>query len=911
MPREPRFNLPGVTNGVLADVLRLEIETDPAGLVNLIVNPDGSLGGYGWEATSGGTLVRSATTNGPALEFVASTGAPFFLTEYMAVTAGHYLAARWLEAGYTGPGTGGWYRARFDYYNAAGTYVSSSVYTSWYQLTTNVRAYGPVVVPATVTKARLHIDLASNNAGGNLSGGTGYYRYTDVTVATSAVSGDLGIVRTNLLTNPSFTTNSTGWQNEPNEAGSAVRIAAPSTMLSADQTAMGFAFKVSSGGDQSIAYGRESATRAVTPLSRYYIRARFAWRPNLDGYLQSGDSAHASVQWFNDASGSRSGAASLTDYTSSLTAPDANGWVFRDHGGYIDIPASGVTGMRVAMANTMEGGGSFLVDKLLLEKVPAGTTGERPYFDGGTTDAAGWVYDWTGTANASTSTAASPELDYIPPVPTIDILDSAYSLSVGVTRNALDVGTITAEVADAALDPADSDLIRPGRACRLTARDAAGEWQPIYTGKLNAATVTYPLLAKVPDAKKARIVLSGTDNISTLAATKRLSSVATIAELPFVLEGAGVPWNVNGSGAQVGAAIVRTYDENATALDQVAMTRDTVSGYAWVNKRNTLEAWDAATIDDTPVLTLDEDVYTGNGVAISFDTDACINEVTVVRRSVDALGGAVEETSTYTDTASIKQWGRHSATFTVLAPVAPAMFAAAVLAANATPVRRITSVTVNIKDETYLPVAHLDMYDVVTLVNTEKSISQDAFITGIQHAIVAGKWLVTFTFSSLTAVAAPQLIPPLKAGAVGHPAISVYKTSAQSLTANTTTTILMNVIRFGPSGGLVLDSGTVTISASGWYQVNGCVTFAASTASARRIVWIGIGSSPGALSTFLHTNTVASAQDTSNFTTLSVSAVVYLTTGQVVGVGANAATGWGIEVSQTYMNNLSVARIGG
>lgn len=44
---------------------------------------------------------------------------------------------------------------------------------------------------------------------------------------------------------------------------------------------------------------------------------------------------------------------------------------------------------------------AFYVDAVLLEQ----TSELRPYFDGATTDALGWDYGWTGTANASTSTA--------------------------------------------------------------------------------------------------------------------------------------------------------------------------------------------------------------------------------------------------------------------------------------------------------------------------------------------------------------------------------------------------------------------------------------------------------------------------------------------------------------------------
>lgn len=897
--REPLFDIPGVSDGVLADVLRLDIETDPTGLTNLIVNPDGALGGYGWEATIGGTLVRSATTNGPALEFVtAASGAPFFISEYLDVTAGQYLAARWLEKGYTGPGTGGWYRFRFDYYNAAGTYVSSSTYSTYYQLTTNVRAYGPVLIPATVTRARFRLDFYANNTGTAPSGGSGAYRFTDVTVAAAATSGALGNVRTNVLTNPSFTTNLTGW-TKPATGVTLTRVDATTLPgINAGQaTALGWVAKVE-GNYLTAMY--ESASRAVTPLARYYVRARVAVRvaaTPTTGYLADGEAPALVVQNYNGAT--KVSANFLEFHKVYLADADAGGWVYFDLDGYYAVAGSGVTHARVEV-NTQNATGTIYVSDLLFELVPAGTTGVRTYFDGSTPDAGGWVYDWTGTANASTSTATSAELDYIPPVPTIDVLGKTFS--VGVTRGALDPGTLTAEVIDVALDPADADLIRPGRAGALVARDATGAWKTLYTGKLDAATVTYPLLAKVPDAKKARIVLSGTDNIATLASAQRLHSVATIAELPYVLEGASVPWNVNGSGAQVGAATIRTTDANATALDQVAMTRDTAHGYAWVDSVNVLQAWDAASLSATPVATLDASVY--SDVEISFDTDSCINEVTVVRRSLDALGAAIEETNTYLDAASIKEWGRHAATFTVLAPVVPATFAAEVLAANATPQRRITSVTVSVRDADTLPYAHLDLYDAVQLVNTEKGINQLARITGIVHTITAKKWLIRFTFAAATSVASPQVIPPLKPGALGIPHLDMMKNaSAFSIPNNAWTTPTGWTVT--SSSGVTLAGSAATMAVAGTYLVTGQLTFAPNSTGSRRQARLLKGATMVA-----RTEASNSIAGSSASVSLPVHTIVSVAAGDVLTLQGWQNTGAALNVEAAEVCFLRIYRLG-
>ncbi|WP_418061796.1 hypothetical protein [Pimelobacter simplex] len=151
------------------------------------------------------------------------------------------------------------------------------------------------------------------------------------------------------------------------------------------------------------------------------------------------------------------------------------------------------------------------------------------------------------------------------------------------------------------------------------------------------------------------------------------------------------------------------------------------------------------------------------------------------------------------------------------------------------------------------------------------------------------------------------------AAAVGGdpiPAISAYKTTALSLAANTSTIVDLNVVRGVATGGMALENGTVVVPRGGWYQVNGNVTFASSTAANRRFVWIGVGSSPGTFSTVVQTSVLASAQDAASISGLDVSATVFLTAGQVVSLVAQTGTNWGLDVSQPYMNALTVAYLG-
>lgn len=369
-------------------------------------------------------------------------------------------------------------------------------------------------------------------------------------------------------------------------------------------------------------------------------------------------------------------------------------------------------------------------------------------------------FDRVTVATAATS-GALLGLGYLPPVPYLDVLGPTHEIKV--ERAALDVGSLTATILDSTLDPADAPTIRPGRRVRLRALTTDGLWETLYTGKLTAATVRYHLLEDVPDQKRARITLTAVDNTAVLAAAERPQSVATVDELPYVLEGVSVPWNANGSGDQVTSATVRVTAEGVTALDQVALTRDTAHGYAWVDRFGVINVWDAATIPATSLLTLDEDLYTD--APIGFDTDECINEVVVTVRSKDSTGQAVETTTAYTDADSIRTWGRHRAEFTVLAPTSAATFAAEVLAANAVPVLRIPEAFVSVRSATELPAAHLDLYDAVTLVNTDKGLSELARVTSISLDITPEAFFATFGFATPDAVAAPQVIAPLKSTA--------------------------------------------------------------------------------------------------------------------------------------------------
>jgi len=197
-------------------------------------------------------------------------------------------------------------------------------------------------------------------------------------------------------------------------------------------------------------------------------------------------------------------------------------------------------------------------------------------------------------AVADTSAAVAHPMVF--PDPWVNVLGPTHSITID--RAGLDVGTLDAEILDAALDPSTSSDLRPGRRVRCTVRQPDDSWAPIYTGKADRLDVEYDEKAHPP--KPPRITLAAVDGVTSLASPRRSLGVGNIIELPLLLEGCGVPWNTNGSGDQVPSAVAVSTNDNASALDQVAITRDTRHGSAWVDRSGVLHVEDRAVLRPEP-----------------------------------------------------------------------------------------------------------------------------------------------------------------------------------------------------------------------------------------------------------------------------------------------------------------------
>jgi hypothetical protein len=402
------------------------------------------------------------------------------------------------------------------------------------------------------------------------------------------------------------------------------------------------------------------------------------------------------------------------------------------------------------------------------------------------TDGAFYV-EWKETTLVTAAAASDipAGYGYIEPFEWTNILSPATNIVID--REELNLGVLSATIRSATLDPAVDDLIRPGNPVIVSATPDAGvTWSPLFTGTINNAASVYDYHQTDPD-KRAKITLSAVDPVSAIANVKRPRGVANVADLRAILEGCGVPWLVNGDSSHSGdnyrgrggtqsTAVFIVTNPDANALDQVTITRDSKLAKAWVTRFGQIAVYDSIALPTTVRATLDETTY--SDLSVDYDTDRCINTVTVkLLRTNLATGQTVEVAyGPYVDQASVERWGARSAEFRVQGlsdnEATISAYAAQVLAANATPQVRVNSVRLPITTNAGFSLgagtrrAFLDLYDRVTLVNANAGLNQDARVTGMKHTITPDKWLVDLSFGSTGTVSSPQATPAAPGGVV-------------------------------------------------------------------------------------------------------------------------------------------------
>lgn len=394
------------------------------------------------------------------------------------------------------------------------------------------------------------------------------------------------------------------------------------------------------------------------------------------------------------------------------------------------------------------------VDSALLEE---GALDE--YFDG---DTQGFAWDDTaGNSTSSSLVSINPGNHARLEVDTggtwIDITGPTTNISF--TFDDSNAATLGAEVLDADLDPLVSNDLRLGKPVRVKGMDVrTHDYSVLYTGTIDNLSVT----RNPRETRKVSISLTATNNVTYLAGQTEARGVGTINELRWLVT--GVPFNINGSTTPLGSGTVISKNENASIWDNVLITRDSVLGYAWVDKNNVLNAWDHTAIDTSVKAVIGPDTYTDLG--IDFNLDQIINSVTVnwQRYNIGTETSSSVPYGPYTDDVSIAQWGVRSAAFTAQGATedaaAIAAFANDVLTRNATAEIRPDAAVVRINRTHDLRLPHLlDLNSYVDVVYHDGTTTKTMRVTGIKHDISPDTWTVEYAFSAPTGVAAPSVAP--------------------------------------------------------------------------------------------------------------------------------------------------------
>lgn len=588
--------------------LRLEVETSPAGLPNLVKNPSGLKGAWGYITPVASTVM---TSDGAQLTFKTTPSqAANFTTEFLPVAASKFVAARIDLISITASHN---IKVTFDWYDTNKAFLSSST-TSGSISALGTTYVSTVTAPASTAYAKARFNFF-NGASNPTAGALVTFNNLMVTWANTATAIST-TTRTNLIPNPSFETNTSGWSQTT--AGTIARSTAQA-LGGAASLALTAGVIPSTGGAVG---GSVLAPRVpVTPGKDYTVSA---WVRPAGGTPRRVRIESVNFWTTPAGSGAAGNAGAMAYYTET-----AGTWV-RPRG-TVTAPNNAVS-MDFTIA--LEPGAGIAVgevhyiDSVLVEQ--ASSVGN--YFDGAST-AGGVTYAWSGTAQLSSSTETGSLYPFAEPITWRNILGPTHSIDID--RPQLDVGTMVANVIDATLDPAVSTDLAPGKTVRCTTL-VGSTWESLFEGRIDNAHVAYTRVDT--DAILTSITLTATDNITQLANQVEPRGVATIAALPYLLEGKGVPWNCNGSGNQVAAATQVSVQAQASVLDQAMLTRDSVSGYAWIDRFNVLNAYDSASIPaavaayfsglDTPITNPDFEasaagwnvtpsVFTNSGATVS------------------------------------------------------------------------------------------------------------------------------------------------------------------------------------------------------------------------------------------------------------------------------------------------------
>ncbi|WP_162242373.1 H-type lectin domain-containing protein [Nocardioides sp. Leaf307] len=664
--------------------------------------------------------------------------ATYFTTEHLPVAAGKYVRSQFTLRSIS---TSTAIRARFEFYTSAKVLISSGTQTALLTAVGNPFFMPATVAPAGTAYVKLRFDLYTDTGAGPVAGAN--FTMNKIQVTYTDTASTVASVRTNMVKNPSLEVNTANWfLIESSFARStAAAFTGTASMLLTTGFSSGSAtvrsdsgtsgMPVTGGKSYTVSYHRKHAALTNSPYTKVTVYWYDSAGKVLDTYGEQATGVSTDTNW--------------SRFSATFTAPSKAAFLRMDLSCY---------------------GSNTYFDAIMVEEGSELGT----YFDGSIADTATFDYAWTGTAHASTSTQTTlgDVFTFSEPNAWRNILGPTSSINV--KRAALDTGSMSAIVMDPLLDPAVVPDIRTGKKVRLRGL-VEGVWENIYEGLLTGANTTYDRSKKRNAEIVTRIEITAADAIMALSNQGEARGISSVSNLPFILEGKGVPWNTNGSGGQVTTVGSAWVNENASVLDQVALTRDSGLAYAWVDRNNVLQVWDNNRLSSTAVCTFsdvassDPTWVSYSDINVDFNSDTCINSVSIKWLRYDPTSGATEEIpyGPFIDAASQATWGPHTAEFTIGGPTESLTniqaYANAVLTANGTPQIRCNSLTMPVNDARELKWAvRNDLYTPVAVKYNTK-VDKTLRITSIEHQITPKGWFVTYGFDVQTSVAQPTYTP--------------------------------------------------------------------------------------------------------------------------------------------------------
>lgn len=822
----------------IADRLALEIAVPTGGLPNLIRNPSGEMLAAGW-STASSVGILFVHPNGGL--FFGTSGTAAYNTLYSdayPMSAGQYAGGRVDALSVTGAFT-----VRIEFLDAAGTVLLLSP-SSGYKEVPGVHYSTSPQAPAGTVKARLRLDLFSTATGAGPVDGS-FVRFQRAMLTHAPTVAGLTVTRTNLIRNPSAEVDVAGWTASGGPAP--VRSTAGGSVVG---TA---AFQVGASTSDVKGIALPSGGRApVTAGAAYTAAASFKTGGARLVYVY--------LEFWTAAAGGRL----IVGHAGSARGSTVGTWM-PEPVTVTAIAPVGATHVSVYPLIWNPDGATSGVD--YIDAVSLEQTGAyQGYLDGDNGGA------WSSTPHLSPSSMTTGLFPYSEPHDWLDILGSTHSIEIDT--DTLNLGTLAAEILDAALDPATSSTVRPGKQLRLRAL-VDGVWEHVWEGETSEGTTAYALAKDDPD--KVRVTVTASNAIKRLANQGEPRGVGAVDDLATVLEGKGVPWILNGVSYQAaGDAAINAQNATASALDQVALTRDAYGGFAWVDRRNRLNVVDVDRAETVPWCALTDDTTTGLEAVqvpyvdtdIGWSTTSCINQVTVRYLSYAAATDATEELvfGPFVDQASVDTYGPFSREFTVQGTLGAfgaewhaAELAARVLAANATPQVLPRSVTINagLDEASFKAATLVDLYTPVR-VRYSDDVDDVIRVTAIKHKIEAtargGTWLTEYGFEPIGAVASPTSTPgpaiPLASSGGGGggsaPTAWVPLTLASGITSNASYGT-PSARTEGPIGRL---SGVISIPASST-AFRTLFTCPAGTFRTDRPVMLPLGTSGGTVLAFI------------------------------------------------------------